>query len=80
MSQDKTKQIFKEVYSEEFITQLIIDTVFKYPWMKIEDDNIRNLAINEEKMRRYYSQDTSIISSHLIAQHEENKLKGYSNE
>lgn len=78
--EDKTQEIFDEVYSEEFIAQLIIDTVFKYPWMDADDTNIRELAILEEKMRRYYSQDSSIISSHMLAQYQDNKDKNYSNE
>lgn len=80
MIEDKTQEIFNEVYSEEFITQLIVDTVFKYPWMTVTDTNTRDLAIIEEKMRRYYSQDSSIISSHLLAQYQDNKDKNYSNE
>lgn len=78
---DKTNEIFDEVYSEIFIDSLIINTIAKYPWLVNEDPiAVRSLAISEEKVRRYYSQDASIISNHLAMQYEENKIKGYNNE
>lgn len=77
---DNTNQIFNEEYTPEFVEELMAACLIKYPFLKDNPSGLRNTAISEERIRRYYSQPFEIISAHLIAQHDDNKAKGWSTE
>lgn len=80
---DRTIEIFNEIYSGEFIAELVSEYQTKHPHLKADPqdpDKISRLAILDEKMRRYSTQDADILAGHLIAQSDDNRAKGWSNE
>ena len=81
MMEDKTDEIFSEVYDEDTIKDLILNTYIKYPFLlEASLEYVKMLAIQEERFRRYYSQDSSTSSNHFQSKYQYNKDKGYSNE
>lgn len=74
---DLTHQIFNEEYTPEFIEELKAACLLKYPFLKDKLGVLESTAIFEERLSRYYSQPSEIISAHLQAQHDDNAAEGW---